>query len=179
MSLPPPFSLQFLIKNNQKIAPESSGPSLPPFPYNSLLETIRKSLPRALEPPSPLFLQFLIRNNKKMLRRALDLLSSLFLMVSYIYIYIQRERERETECLSVCLLSATLFLSVCLSVCLPVCAWTFSAQLGREVIIFPSPLRTNSKNGGGHPSIFLFVLKFISLFPCPSTRKGGGHLPIF
>ena len=51
--LPASFSLQFFLKTNKEIAPESSGSSLLHFPYNSLLKTIRKLLPRAQDPPGP------------------------------------------------------------------------------------------------------------------------------
>jgi hypothetical protein len=49
--LPRSYALQFLIKNNKEYAPETSGSSLINFPYNSLLKTIRKLLPRVQDHP--------------------------------------------------------------------------------------------------------------------------------
>ncbi len=46
---------RFLLKN-QKVAPEISGYSLLNFPYCFVLQTIRKVLPRAQDPPSSIFL---------------------------------------------------------------------------------------------------------------------------
>jgi len=40
-------------ENNKEIVPESSRSSGLPFPYIALLETIRKSLPKAPDPPGP------------------------------------------------------------------------------------------------------------------------------
>ena len=54
----PPFPLYFLIKNNKEIAPQSSGSSLLPVSYGFLLKTIRKLLQRAPDPLSSLFLTF-------------------------------------------------------------------------------------------------------------------------
>jgi len=60
--LPHAFSLQFHIKHNKEIVPESSGSSLLRFPGNFLFETIREAFPRAPDPPSCVGMQFLMTN---------------------------------------------------------------------------------------------------------------------